>query len=562
MTALLRRSLFFLALRDGIARDINAERPIEEIVGHALRQISDAYPDYRLTYATIDEGGTLRAMRSLAPPHMPDITGLVANLNEAKQYLAQLRSCEPVMVADTEKEPMFATFAPWFAEHKTRALLDLPLINEGRLLGLLCFDASEPHQWTDDELAVLMDLSESLALALRSASVREERARAVSALRMTTLRLSTLIQSLHAGILVEDESRRIVLVNDALCELLRLPVAPAAMIGLDCQLAFERGANLFADPERVLRDAAAAIAGRAPVYDYELRLADGRVLERDYIPISLENANHGHLWSVRDVTQRKAVERMKDEFVSTVSHELRTPLTVIFGALRLLRGGVAGDLAPLADQLLRTAEDNAGRLVRMISDILDLSNAAAGRLSGVPEVTEALTLLETARAQWQELARQQEVRLRIEPSEAVALCDPRRIVQALSHLISNALKHSPAGGEVRLSAEPRAGVVRFSVRDEGPGIAPEDVAKLFQRFRQLDSSDSRPFGGTGLGLALARVIVAEHGGVIGVDSQPGRGATFWFELRAAEPLNATSRTGPTNPTEPAPPPAPEPTGDR
>lgn len=272
-------------------------------------------------------------------------------------------------------------------------------------------------------------------------------------------------------------------------------------------------------------------------------------------------------------TQRleQAIQRMRDSdrikthFLSTVSHELRTPLTVIFGALRLLRGGVAGELAPLADQLLRTAEDNAGRLVRMISDILDLSNAAAGRLSGTPEATAALTLLETAQAQWQELARQQEVRLHVDPSEAVALCDPRRIVQALSHLISNALKHSPAGAEVRLSAEPRAGVVRFSVRDAGPGIAPEDVAKLFQRFRQLDSSDSRPLGGTGLGLALARVIIAEHGGVIGVDSQLGHGATFWFELRAAEPPTPQGLTNPTNPMEPAELPVPEPTptpGDR
>lgn len=564
MTELLRRSLFFLALRDGIARDIHAERPIEEIVEHALRQIFSAYSRFRVTYFAIEQSESppksqpasqsesqpasqtdsqpegawrLRAVCSVSPPHMPDISGLHADLSAAPDYLTHLRSCEPLLIEDVEREPIVKPMLASLLSIKTRAMLDLPLLYGGRLYGLLCFDAAEPHPWREDELGVLMDLSESLALALRSAEVRTERARAESQLRTTTLRLGTLIQNLHAGVLVEDESRRIVLCNEAFCQILRIPGPPSSLLGMGGPEAAERGAPLFADPQGFLDGITATLQARRPVYDQELRMADGRVLERDYIPLFLDGVYCGHLWSLRDVTQRRTVERMKDELMSTISHELRTPLTAIFGVLRLLRAGVAGSLAPMADQLLQTAESNADRLVHVISDILDLSNAAAGRLGLAPRGVRAEHLLNDALAQWQEPAQRLGLQLHTEVhTDAWVLCDGPRIVQVLASLISNALKHSPPGDEAPIELRAEAGLagrVRFSVTDHGPGISVADQARLFQRFQQLDSSDSRPSNGAGVGLALAKAIVEGHGGEIGVRSVLGEGATFWFELKAA-----------------------------
>ena len=236
----------------------------------------------------------------------------------------------------------------------------------------------------------------------------------------------------------------------------------------------------------------------------------------------------------RDITGKKQLERMKDEFVSIVSHELRTPLTAIRGALGLLSGGVAGGLDEMTAELVTLARDNSERLVRLINDILDIQKIEVGKMSLRPTALAPAALLRTTVEGLRALAAENRVELAWTVDEPAAwLGDADRVTQVLTNLISNAIAFSPAGATVEVTATARGGRAHVSVRDTGPGIPAEMRALLFGKFQQLDGSDARRKSGTGLGLAISKAIVELHGGTIGVDSEPGRGSTFWFELPLA-----------------------------
>jgi PAS domain S-box-containing protein len=239
----------------------------------------------------------------------------------------------------------------------------------------------------------------------------------------------------------------------------------------------------------------------------------------------------------RDVTEAKKVERMKNEFVSTVSHELRTPLTSIRGALGLLEAGVMGPLEESTLEIVRIARTNSERLIRLINDMLDLEKIEAGKLEMVLRDVGAEALVESAVDSVRGTAEQAgvTVAIHLEP-DLRAHVDVDRVVQVLTNLLSNAIKFSPRGGAVTLRARACEERARFEIVDRGPGIPPELRARLFQKFQQLDASDARAKGGTGLGLSISKAIVEQHGGAIGVDSTPGEGATFWFEIARVAPV--------------------------
>lgn len=241
---------------------------------------------------------------------------------------------------------------------------------------------------------------------------------------------------------------------------------------------------------------------------------------------------------VRDITARKEAEKRVSEFYSTVSHELRTPLTSIRTALGLMTSGAVGELSQKGGHLVRIAGGECDRLIRLINDILDFRKIEAGKLMLKPQLTNPQSLVDTTFQAIRGLADDAGVSLTksIEFNEAL-LCDPDRIVQVLNNLISNAIKFSEKGKEVKiLVTETKEGRARFAVIDQGPGIRDDQMNKLFAKFQQLDSSDTRKKGGTGLGLAISKAIVMQHGGNIGVDTEVGKGSNFWFELSPGESL--------------------------
>lgn len=234
---------------------------------------------------------------------------------------------------------------------------------------------------------------------------------------------------------------------------------------------------------------------------------------------------------VRDVSERKDAERRVNEFYSTISHELRSPLTSIRGALSLIEGGMFGDIPGDALELINIANASTKRLIRLINDILDLRKIEAGKMELDIAACQVTELAQTSVAGLQSMANDMQVRLQMGTVENLEIrADADRVIQILTNLISNAIKFSKPGDSVQVSAERMGEYVRFAVADTGIGIAEADFAKLFNKFQQLDSSDSRNSEGTGLGLAICKAIIEQHNGKIGFQSKVGEGSTFWFDL--------------------------------
>jgi PAS domain S-box-containing protein len=236
--------------------------------------------------------------------------------------------------------------------------------------------------------------------------------------------------------------------------------------------------------------------------------------------------------AVRDISLRKHMERLKDEFVSTVSHELRTPLTSISGSLGLLVGQWAGKLPESAARLLTIAHTNSQRLVRLINDILDIEKIEFGRVVFKLGRTDVITLVEQVIESNRGFAEGYDVRVRLETAllDGEVNADPDRLAQVITNLLSNAIKFSPAGGEVLVTIEKRNDTVRILVRDHGSGIPVNFRPHIFKKFAQADATNTRQKGGTGLGLSIAKQIVERLDGEIGFDDAFGGGTIFYVEL--------------------------------
>ncbi|NHZ79184.1 PAS domain S-box protein [Massilia sp. CCM 8695] len=248
-----------------------------------------------------------------------------------------------------------------------------------------------------------------------------------------------------------------------------------------------------------------------------------------------ENALAGFVGIAQDISERKKMESMKNDFISTVSHELRTPMTSIKGSLGLLAGGAAGEIPLRAKVLLDIASKNCDRLVRLINDILDVEKIESGNMRFEPVVQPLLPLVEQAIAATHAFASPYKVSfdLRSDNGDLMVAADSDRLIQVIVNLLSNAAKFAPPGGvvDVRLLRQP--GYARLSVTDHGAGIPEQFRDRIFQKFAQADASDSRPKGGTGLGLNISKAIIERHRGRIDFLSECGVRTEFFFELPLA-----------------------------
>ncbi|HEX8361729.1 MAG TPA: ATP-binding protein [Longimicrobium sp.] len=228
----------------------------------------------------------------------------------------------------------------------------------------------------------------------------------------------------------------------------------------------------------------------------------------------------------RDVTERRAHEQLKDDLVSVVSHELRTPLTAIRGSLGLLCGGVLQAYPERAARMAQLALSNAERLGRLIDDMLDLEKLSSGKLEIDRRPFSLREIVKETVDTVRPLFEQGDLLLVVNVPDMIACVDPGRVGQVLTNLVSNAAKFSRRGGTVWIEADDVAGDLRLRVRDHGRGIPADKLESIFERFQQVDSSDSREKGGTGLGLPICRNIVKLHGGSVWAESSPGKGSTF------------------------------------
>jgi signal transduction histidine kinase len=252
---------------------------------------------------------------------------------------------------------------------------------------------------------------------------------------------------------------------------------------------------------------------------------------QDYL-IKGQIETRGLLRALRYAAERKRLERLKDEFVSTVSHELRTPLTSIYASLGLLMGKAAGILPEPARRLLEIAYTNSQRLVRLINDILDIEKLESGHVIFDLRRIEVRPLVEKTIEDMRGFAEGHNVRIRIDDSSAIAAvrADADRLAQVVTNLLSNAVKFSPPDTEVVVTIEKDSDFVRILVRDHGLGISTGFKSRVFERFAQADATSSRRKGGTGLGLSIVKQIVERLGGEVGFDDATGGGTTFHVGL--------------------------------
>ena len=244
------------------------------------------------------------------------------------------------------------------------------------------------------------------------------------------------------------------------------------------------------------------------------------------------------LCAIVDISERKRLERLQDEFVSTVSHELRTPMTSIAGSLGLLAGGAGGILPPSAARLITIAHANCKRLVRLVNDILDIKKLESGLMAFQFQRCDARILLERAIEANYTIADDNGMRIRLDaPAEAFDVqVDPDRFLQVMTNLLSNAVKFSPPGEEVVIAIRQHSNHVRITVRDRGAGVPADFKPRVFEKFAQANATTQHERQGTGLGLSIVRQIVMRMHGQVGFDDAPGGGTIFYIELPTADHL--------------------------
>ncbi|WGF88293.1 response regulator [Marinivivus vitaminiproducens] len=370
--------------------------------------------------------------------------------------------------------------------------------------------------------------------ALRRKTLEIEQA-AAAAVREQEAQLRSIVENVADGIITVTPSGIIETVNPAALRLfgrssdelvgrhLRMTIVEERWPRLDDLLARYHATGALA-PEDHVRE---SIGARA----------DGTTFPLEALWTEAGQGDTGKLVIVlRDINERKEVERLKSEFISTVSHELRTPLTSIRGALGLLAGPAGAGLAAQSRQLIEIARRNAERLIALVNDILDIERIESGRLDMSLQPAALRPMIDEAIGANGGYAREHGVTIRLATSvpDVTVMVDSNRILQVMANLLSNAAKFAPKDSVIEVGVESVRDSVAITVHDSGPGIPEAFQSRIFGRFAQADSGDARARGGTGLGLNITRALVERHGGTIGFESRPGS-TTFTFTLPTTAP---------------------------
>lgn len=364
----------------------------------------------------------------------------------------------------------------------------------------------------------------------------------VHALRNSEARMKAIFESAVEGIIIMNEEGIIELVNPAATRLFHYTVEE--MVGHNVSMIIPSPHKELHDGylKRYIDTKEARIVGVGR--EVEGMRKDGSTipLELSVSDVALAN-RRVFTGMLHDLTVRKEADRLKNEFVSTVSHELRTPLTSIYGGLKLVLAGITGELPKKARKMLELAYNNSERLNLLINDILDIQKMESGRMEYHFQTLDAMALVLKAVEDNRGYADKFGVYFTLTKSvleKTFVRGDESRLCQVLANMLSNAAKFSESGDSVEVWVERWEGWVRFSVIDHGPGIPEAFQPRVFNKFAQADSSDTRQKGGTGLGLSIAKALVESHHGEIGFRTKSGEGTAFFFQL----PEILEERSGP------------------
>ncbi|MDZ4871467.1 MAG: Sensor histidine kinase RcsC [Chroococcidiopsis cubana SAG 39.79] len=574
----LQRQNLRLQLFAEVSQKIRQSLHLEEILQTAVTEVQRILQvDRVLCYQLRSDGSGTVVQEAVVPGCMPILGRNIVDHCFREEYVQLYRQGRISAIADIEQADIQPCHVEFLRQFNVKANLVVPILLREDLWGLLiAHHCTAPRQWTSFELELLQHLANQIGIAIAQAQLLEQEVRQ----RQELHALSRALESAVEGISRLDTQGRYIMVNPAYASM--VGYQPEELVGMQWQLTVhpEDREKMQAAYQKMLLQGKVEVEARAvrkdgSVFDKQLVMVNEYDRQQQFI---------GHYCFMKDISDRREIERIKDEFVSVVSHELRTPLTSIRGALGLLASGVLHVNPEKAQRMLDIAVNNTDRLIRLINDILDIERIESGKVAMNKQACDAASLMSQAIEVVRPLAEKAEISLSVTPISAQLWGDPDRIVQVFTNLLSNAIKFSPPGSTVWLSAElgarseergvrepevegtrrgentgreiqnpkfkiqnsnfsdplaPRSSLltphVTFQVKDTGRGIPEDKLETIFGRFQQVDASDSRKKGGTGLGLAICRNIVQRHGGRIWVTSTLGTGSTFYFILPILQP---------------------------
>ncbi|MBW4534336.1 MAG: PAS domain S-box protein [Pleurocapsa minor HA4230-MV1] len=425
-----------------------------------------------------------------------------------------------VIVSNIATDPLWADYQHLILPHGFQACWSEPIkSNTGKVLGTFALYFTEAKLPEPKELEII-----EACANLASIAITRQQSEAVLQQSESQLRLIT--DALPALIAYVDNRQCYQFVNQTFGDW--FGKSPTQIIGSHLQEIL--GEAYY---QQIKHHLELALTGQTVTYETELELSDRSLhwVNVTHIPdLDKEGGVKGFISLISDISNRKATERMKDEFVSIVSHELRTPLTSIYGALKLLVTSPQSGLSEEDREMLNIAVTNTDRLVRLVNDVLDLERIESGKIQMLKQPCDAGDLIQSAIEVMQPMAKAGNITLIAEPISITINADGDHIHQTLTNLLSNAIKFSPQNSSVWVTVDNLEDEVLFKVIDTGRGIPADILGSIFERFKQVDASDSRDKGGTGLGLPICYKIIAEHGGRIWAESEFGKGSTFYFTL--------------------------------
>ncbi|TAG54110.1 MAG: PAS domain S-box protein [Oscillatoriales cyanobacterium] len=448
----------------------------------------------------------------------------------------RFRNHETFAIADIDEAGLHPCHIQLLQQFQAKAYLAVPIFSGEFLWGLLIiYQNTAPRNWQSWEIELLEQISSQLAIAIQQSQLYtqlelelQERQQATAVIREAERRWRSLLENVQLIVVGLDASGNINYVNPF-------------FVGLTGYTHEEvLGKNWFENflPSSSIKSTEADFLqllthNAHPYYRNVILTKSGEERFIAWNNTTLQDSDGTVIGSIsigEDITERNKIEQIKDEFIGIVSHELRTPLTAIQMSLGLLKTGIYDKKPEKSRRMIEIALLDTNRLVNLVNDILDLERLESGRAFLDKTLCKAADLMQQVVDALQAIANQHQISLIIIPTDAEVWAAADAILQTLTNLLSNALKFSPVGATIYLSAENQTDCVLFQVRDRGRGIPADKLELVFGRFQQVDASDSREKGGTGLGLPICRSIIEQHGGKIWAESILGEGSTFFFTL--------------------------------
>ncbi|WP_299485821.1 PAS domain S-box protein [Acaryochloris sp. IP29b_bin.137] len=554
----LEEQLAHKQLLASITQNIRQSLDFDEILTTTVTEVRQVLQaDRALIFHLTSEGSGIVIKESVVPEYPVTLEMMFPDECFPEECYEHYCQGNPRIVLDVFKDEWADCLAEFMEQVGVKTKIVAPIVQMGdnrlpRVWGLLIVHSCDYYrQWQPSDAELLQDISNQLAIALTQADL-------YSQLQTSEMHLRNAFDNGVNGMAMLTMSGQFMRVNPALCQLLGYSKSELLQIEIQDLIQpqeLDRHRNHIQD----------LIADRTSTLqiESELRHKSGKTLWT-ISSASLVHDTQGEplyfVVQVLDISERRALEQMKNEFISSVSHELRTPLASIHGSLGLLASGVLDEQPETSKQMLEIAATESERLVRLVNDILDLERLESHKIMLHQQWCSALSLMQRVVELLSIKADNKDIRLFVTPTVHQVWVDEDRIIQVLVNLVSNAIKFSSPGSTIWMSvltqnsesSLPSQGnqqdipqlslekgisatsQVIFQVKDQGKGIAADKLEIIFDRFQQVNGSDSREYGGTGLGLAICRNIVHQHGGTIWAKSELGLGSTFYFTLPVPE----------------------------